>query len=434
MPVTRQPDGHLELDGDGDPVDWVVVMNRFEQSDLFDNLAGSGDLLLKHMVPLAEHIAVFHQNARPAMSVDGSNIVAEVITQVVTALFQTPKDFVDLDQAQNFAGRIVTQLNAQSRLLRSRSHHGLVRLCHGDMHLRNIVLHDGKPALFDAIEFDDRLATIDLLYDLAFLLMDLWHRDLKGHANLCFGTYVSKAMPRDELDGLAALPLFLSVRAAIRAMVAIDKLAVSEGADREECISEIEAYLALATRFLEPVRPVLIAIGGLSGTGKTTVAAGMAPNVGRAPGALHLRSDVERKRMADVDPLQRLPTTAYTTSNSDKVYKRLCDRAERALKAGQAVVVDAVFQEAGHRRAIEQVAARARVPFFGAWLEAPQEQLIERVAGRRDDASDADVGVIQMQFTKRTAVTCWDNIDASATLRDVLLQVNSAMSARIGRG
>ena len=294
------------------------------------------------------------------------------------------------------------------------------------------MLHSGRPTLFDAIEFDDRLATIDVLYDLAFLLMDLWHRDLKAHANLCFGSYVSKAVPTEALNGLAALPLFLSTRAAIRAMVAIDQLAVTGGMNRQSGLNEVEEYVSLALRLLEPRQPVLIAIGGLSGTGKTTVSGALAPNIGRAPGALHLRSDVERKRMVGINPLVRLPREAYSKSASDKVYRRLCDRAERALKAGHSVIVDAVFQEAADRRCIEQVAVRAHVPFFGVWLEAPQKQLIERVAGRRHDASDADMSVVLMQFARKTAVTCWENVDASGDHGKVALRVESALHPLLG--
>jgi uncharacterized protein len=426
MPVTRREDGELALGGAGEPVDWVVAMNRFDQADLFDHLASQGQLPISQMPALAEQIAEYHAAARTCRTVDGGAILSDVVTQIVTSFFDAG-EVLSLDRAQRYASRIVTQLNTHSSLLRSRSQNGLVRLCHGDLHLRNIVLHNGHPTLFDAIEFDDRLATIDVLYDLAFLLMDLWHRDLKAHANRCFGSYVSAAVSTKALDGLAALPLFLSVRAAIRAMVAIDKLTVTGKAEQPEGLREIEEYVTIATQFLEPEKPALVAIGGLSGTGKTTVSATLAPSVGRAPGALHLRSDVERKRMAGIAPLTRLPREAYSKSASDKVYKRLCDRAEQALRAGHPVIVDAVFQEATHRRCIEQVAARTRAPFLGIWLAAPQEQLIERVSGRLHDASDADASVVLAQFAKRAAVSCWQTVDASGDHEDVARQVETAL-------
>ena len=432
LPVVRQDDGELRLGGAGSVLDWVVVMNRFDQSDLFDHLATQCNLPISQMPILAERIAEFHDAADVCRTGDGSRELAGVITQTITSLFEAG-NHVDLKLVQQYAGAIVKELDAHSRLLRSRSHHGLVRLCHGDLHLKNIVLRNGGPTLFDAIEFDDTIATVDVLYDLAFLLMDLWHRDLKAHANLCFSSYVSKAVATDALDGLAALPLFLSTRAAIRAMVATDKLAVTGGPDRQSGNKEIEEYFSLALKFLQTKKPVLIAIGGLSCTGKTTVSAALAPEVGRVPGALHLRSDVERKHMAGINPLVRLPRDAYTKSTSDKVYKRLCHRAERALKAGQSVIVDAVFQDAADRRCIERVAERVRVPFLGIWLVAPQNKLVERVSRRLHDASDADPAVVMMQIARRSIVTCWQNIDASGDRSGTVLKTKSALQTLFGK-
>jgi len=363
--------------------------------------------------------------------VDGDCRLANTITRIISALLEA-RDCLDTDRVQIYARRITAELDTHSSLLRSRSQDGLVRLCHGDLHLKNIVIHDGRPTLIDAIEFDDRIATIDVLYDLAFLLMDLWHRDLRAHANLCFSSYVSQAVPTEALGGLAALPLFLSVRAAIRAMVAIDKLAVTTGKNRPLDLVEIDEYVALALHFLDSRQPVLIAIGGLSGTGKTTVSSALAPDIGGAPGALHLRSDVERKRLAGVSPLVRLPREAYSKSASDKVYRRLCDRAEGALLAGHSVIVDAVFQQDVERRRIEQVASSAHAPFFGIWLEAPEHQLIQRVSCRQQDASDADSAVVQQQIARKTTVARWAHVDASGDPNAVAVRVQSALRNRLG--
>lgn len=430
MPIVRREDSELALGGAGVTLDWVVVMKRFDQADLFDNLAKNGRLPLAQMAPLAEQVANYHEKAKAVRAIDGGGAMAATIDRLVRSLYEAA-DVIGFDRAERFARRIVAELNSRNRLLRERARGGCVRLCHGDLHLRNIVLHGDRAMLFDAIEFDDRLATTDVLYDLAFLLMDLWHRDLKAHANRCFASYVSTAMATRELSGLATLPLFLATRAAVRAVVAIDQLALAEQSDRQARSEEIDAYLSLAMDFLVPGKPALIAVGGLSGTGKTSVSAALAPEIGRAPGALHLRSDVERKRMAGVAPLARLPQAAYSTSNSAKVYHRLFERAERALKAGHSVIVDAVFQEAAHRRAIEQVAQRAQVPFFGAWLVAPQAQLIERVESRTNDASDAGAAVVLKQFAKVTSVTCWETVDAALEIVDVVRQIKVAMPDRL---
>ncbi len=192
-------------------------------------------------------------------------------------------------------------LAALSPLLQARARGGYVRHCHGDLHLRNIVEIDGKPVLFDAIEFDDALATIDVLYDLAFLLMDLCKRGLLAHANSVLNAYLDKEGSSFNLLGLAALPLFLSMRAMIRAKVELLRAGKAAKGEAEAARLEARAYVELARDFLKaPRRPRLIAIGGLSGSGKSAVARAIAPHVGACPGAVHVRSDVERKRLFGV--------------------------------------------------------------------------------------------------------------------------------------
>jgi len=424
--IVRSPDGKLSFNGDGEPVDWVVVMRRFDQANLFDNLARTNRLPLDLMPELAETIASYHRNAAAFPAVDGRGVMDAVVGQAVRSLVQA--DILkDASRTHDFANRIVADLGKLTPLLRERAARGHVRLCHGDLHLRNIVLLNGKPTLFDAIEFDDAIARIDVLYDLAFLMMDLWHRGLKAHANACFNTYASRAIPVAELDGLAALPVFLATRAAIRAMVAIDRAAVSTN-DRQAALrDEITEYFDLACDFLEPCEPQLIAIGGLSGTGKTTLAAKLAPEVGLAPGALHLRSDVERKRMAGLHPLESLPASAYTERATDEVYKQLCARVDRALRAGHSVVVDATFLEQSRRRQIEDVAASNGVRFVGLWLEAPESRLIERVTQRRNDASDADASVVRHQIASHDRSTSWRIVDASGKADAVAARAMAAL-------
>ena len=174
-----------------------------------------------------------------------------------------------------------------------------MRHCHGDLHLRNIVEIDGAPVLFDAIEFDDAIATVDVLYDLAFLLMDLGARGLRAHANAVLNAYLEASGDTGNLIGLAALPLFLSTRAMIRAKVELLRASL-DPKSREEVRRRATSYVLLARDYLERQRPQLIAIGGLSGSGKSSVAHALAPHLGVFPGAVHVRSDVERKRLYGV--------------------------------------------------------------------------------------------------------------------------------------
>ena len=298
-----------------------------------------------------------------------------------------------------------------------------MRHCHGDLHLRNICLIDGTPTIFDGIEFDDRLSCIDVLYDLAFLLMDLEHRELRAFGNAALNHYLQRF---GRTDGLAALPLFLSTRACVRA-----KVSASAGASQQDIAArarkedEAKTYFRLAQSLLEPRSPGLLAIGGLSGTGKTILARRLAPMFGPNPGALHLRSDVIRKTLAGADELTRLPQSAYSQTMNERVYTALAEKAGEALAGGHAVIVDAIYLKPAERLFIEEVARRHAVPFHGLWLQAPTDTLLRRVANRTGDASDATTDVVRRQMTLQAGDIGWRRIDADRPLHTLIDQVQS---------
>ncbi len=203
-------------------------------------------------------------------------------------------------------------------MLDARRQSGFVRQCHGDLHLRNIVLLDGRPTLFDGVEFNDEIACTDVFYDLAFLLMDLWRRQLPRHANVVMNRYLSET---GDADGLSLLPLFLSCRAAVRAKTSATAARLqSDAGQRESLQSLARQYLAMAGELLHPPRPSLIAIGGFSGSGKSTLALSLAPHVGAVPGAVVLRSDEIRKRLSGVSPLEHLDASGYSPLVNERVY------------------------------------------------------------------------------------------------------------------
>ena len=295
-------------------------------------------------------------------------------------------------------------------LLAERARAGFRRRCHGDLHLGNLVLWKGRPTPFDALEFDEALATIDILYDLAFLLMDLEHRGLRARANNVLNRYLWRA-DEQNLEGLAALPLFLAVRAGVRTMVDLHRIA---GADRAlpDVLDDARRYLAQATQYLAPAQPCLVAVGGLSGSGKSTLAAAIAPRIGLGPGAIHLRSDLERKRLHGVGETDRLPDEAYTQTVTEQVYAFLNEKAARVLATGYSVVVDAVHASPQERAAIACVAETARVPFVGLWLDAPGQILKSRVTARTGDASDATADVVARQLHYELGDITWHRLDA----------------------
>jgi aminoglycoside phosphotransferase family enzyme/predicted kinase len=419
IPVTLGGGG-LRLGGDGQVVEWVLRMRRFEQAKLYDRMAEEGRLSLSLMPRLAEVIAAFHASADRVLSPDRAVRPLEEVLRDNEQIFAANADIIPPQAAQELAQLSRKTLAALSPFLEERARGGYVRHCHGDLHLRNIVEIEGSPVLFDAIEFDDRLATIDVLYDLAFLLMDLGKRGLKAHANVVLNAYLDAEGGTGNLIGLASLPLFLSMRAAIRAKVALLRARLAADGETGKAREDALSYFQLAQKFLAPEPPRLIAIGGLSGTGKSAVARAIAPFIGAFPGAVHVRSDVERKRLFGVHPQDKLPPYAYAPEISDQVYALCRKRALMALEGGQAVIIDAVHAKQDERESLVALAGQRRVPFIGLWLEAPPETMRGRVARRRGDVSDATPAVIDAQLAYEIGPQSFEVIDASLPLDQVV--------------
>jgi uncharacterized protein len=432
LPITRKRDGVLELSGSGAPVDWVVAMNRFPQEALFDRLAAAGHLDLGLMPPLAAAIAEFHAAAEPREDHGGKAGMAWVIDGNIKGFTEYGAGVLDLGACRQLTDRARAELDARGTLLDERRAAGLVRQCHGDLHLRNIVLLDDKPTLFDGVEFNDEIACTDVLYDLAFLLMDLWRRRLPRHANAVWNGYLAET---GDLSGMSLLPLFLSCRAAVRAKTSATAARLQpDGRRRDELHELAREYLPMAQNLLRAPRPSLVAIGGFSGSGKSTLALGLAPSVGGVPGAIVIRSDEIRKRLGGVSLLQRLGPDGYSQETSERVYATAVDRARAAVREGHSAIVDAVFARPEDRGAIERIAADLSVPFVGLWLDAPEPMLIARVEQRRNDPSDANVDVIRMQRRQPTGQLMWHRIDASTSPAIVLDYASKYVQGRVRTG
>ncbi len=416
-PITREPDRSLAIGGAGVPVEWAVKMARFEDRDLFERLAGSGRLELDLMRPLASSIARFHASAERTPDHGGVAGMRWVVDGNESGLAEQGTETLDPHACAALIRATREQLHRHGVLLESRRACGLVRRCHGDLHLRNLVLLDGRPALFDAVEFNDDISCIDVQYDLAFLIMDLWHRRMPAHANAVWNGYLSAT---DDAGALPLLPLFLSCRAAVRAKTSATAAKLQSDATRGAPLAGLaQKYLDMARRLLEPVQPCLVAVGGLSGSGKSTLARAVAPILGAVPGALVIRSDEVRKRLCGVDPLQRLGPEGYTVGMSRRVYESMAERADAVLRSGHAAIVDAVYADPVSRAAIEQIAAGSRVPFVGLWLDAPEPVLIARADRRRHDPSDADASVIRRQVDAGAGGIEWSRIDAAPSPHEV---------------
>lgn len=409
VPISREgPCFKLGASRQGGPiVEWAVHLRRFDENSTLDKLAMRGELSCDIIAELTHVVVRSHDRAPVSHQANAAQALAAQAGETLTAFDNRPDVFPPKPAAALRTAMRQALAHAMP-LLFEREREGFVRRCHGDLHLRNVALTDRGPLLFDALEFDESLATCDILHDLAFLLMDLWTRDLRTNANLLLNRYLqeSGAMER-QLKGLSLLPLFLSLRAAIRAKVAV----LQPGA--EDHAAEALKLFDAACRFLAPARLDLIAIGGLSGSGKSQLASRLAASIGRAPGAVHLRSDVERKRLFGVRELDRLPPHAYQPEAAGRVYERLRGLASIALEAGQSVIVDAVHLCEDERSAIERIAAERQAHFAGLWLEAPLNMLMERVGKRTGDASDATEEVVAMQAKQPAVAAQWPRLDAS---------------------
>ncbi|MBO6755141.1 MAG: AAA family ATPase [Roseibium sp.] len=428
VPITETPAGGLELGGPGPVVEWAVKMNRFDTSQQLDHIAAHHRLPAALIDALADMMVQAHDAAEPRAA-DGFYHELETYLAQNKAAFADHPDLFPPAEAAHLAQAAENRLASLRELILKRGDQGLIRLCHGDAHMRNIVLIDDEPVLFDAVEFSDAIATGDVLYDLAYLLMDLWEHDQKPAANRIFNRYLDKSHRAEDADGLAALPFYLMMRAAIRAKISASSAAVQ--ADPEEKTrqqKDARAYFELALSCLEPSEPTLIGLGGLSGTGKTTLAYGLAPSLGRVPGARVLRTDVERKARLGLADTEPAPMDAYSRAASDAVYDAVCDQARRILAAGHSALFDAVFADEAERAHAETLAGAAEASFCGLWLTAPKKVMIARVENRFGDASDATRDVIDLQSTYDVGRMTWTPVDASGTPEDTLQKARAALS------
>ncbi len=398
VPVVRRADGSLALAETGEPIDWVVRMARVPEGDFLDAVAARGGLDAALLDALGDAVAAY-LSAAPAVAEDE---FAAQLRMTEGNLRSARAAGLPADTLAAWQQAMRAELARRADWLRSRARAGFVRRCHGDLHLGNLCLWQGRPVPFDAVEFDEAIATGDVAYDLAFLLMDLEHRAGRPAANRVLSRYVART---GDWALVAGLKLFLAQKAMVRAHV---EAARGRGA-------EAQSYLAMSLGYLHPAAPVVVAVGGLMGTGKTTLARALAPELGPAPGALVLRSDEIRKRRRGVAPEQRLPPDAYTAAESRAVFAELHRAVAEAAAAGHAAVADATYLDPAHRR--EVAAAAGAVRFLGVWLEAPLAVLEARIAARQGDASDATVAVLRRAARSRQRPADWLVVDASDAAR-----------------
>ncbi len=396
VPVTHEADG-LALAGDGPVVDWVLRMAPVPDGDFLDAMAAAGQFDPPLLTAVADAVAAMHAAQTPVAAADPVGRMRRVAAGNAAAA--RAAGLAEAEVAAWERG-LAAALDRAAPLLQSRA--PLIRRAHGDLHLGNMLLWQGRPAPFDALEFDEELATIDLGYDLAFLLMDLEQRVSRAAANRVLNRYVART---GDAGLVGALPPFLSLRAMVRAHV--------EATRGHDCRGLLRATAAA----LRPGRAIVVAIGGLMGTGKSTLARALAPALGPAPGALILRSDEVRKRLHGVPPRSgcRAPPTRRGASAHRRGAAAGDKRRDDGCEGGRAYGAGGCdFRRPGTACGRSGAAAAAGVPFLGIWLDAPLPVLEARIAGRRGDASDATVAVLHEAARGLQAPADWRWLDATA--------------------
>ena len=399
IPITGTPEAP-QLNGSGEPFEYAIRMRQFRQDQLFDGLQERGELTPALLSELAEQAARFHDQLPPVPE-DKPLGTPEAVFAAMQENFDQIRPLLEgesplLDQLDALEGWMRCTFERQQALISQRRADGFVRECHGDLHLANITTYEGKVTVFDCIEFNEPFRWIDVINDLAFLLMDLESRREFALASHTLNAYLEW---RGDFDGLALLPLYKSYRALVRAKIALFTRG-NEGLSEQEragLLQKYRDYANLAEHYTEIPNPYLLTTTGLSASGKSTVSHSLATELG----LVRLRSDVERKRMAGMGPLDSsrsgIGENLYTEEANRKTYRRLADLSKQLLQAGFGVIVDAACLRENERELLDGVAESLALPFGLIHCEAPEETRRQWIREREGDASEANEDLLEQQ-------------------------------------
>lgn len=409
--ITGSP-ANPRIGGDGPVIEYAVKMKQFAPDQCLDRLIEQDRVAPQHLLQLAETLAHFHQHAARAapdsefgtdLSIhhDSRQNFLQIRGRVTDlALLSRLADVERLSEARHQA--------LQEEFIQRKAE-GWIRECHGDLHLGNLVLLDDRVVPFDCLEFSPPLRWIDTMSEVAFLIMDLIARSHFPLAQTFLNHYLAYS---GNYMGLSLLSYYQAYRAMVRAKVSA--IRTTQQAGTAEDTEELSHYLNLAARFLAPFpKPVIILLHGVSGSGKTW----LAQQLSQTAPLIHIRSDVERKRLLGLEPNQPTPdpADAYSSQRNRETYQRLMALSYAITDAGYPVIVDATFLEASHRQAYQRLAAVADIEIRLLSVHAPEPVLRERIRQRRQqarDASEATTGILDQQLSKQHELTAAENRQA----------------------
>lgn len=420
VPITGSIDRPF-IGGSGPALEYAVKMREFAQDSLASRLLERGELGMADIDSLAASIAAFH-GAIDIAAGDAAFGAPEGILRLAQQNFTQLAPGGQRDELEVLCSWTGREHAARHDDFLHRRAEGFVRECHGDLHLGNVARVDSELVIFDGIEFNEELRWIDVMSEVAFTVMDLRDRGRADLAHRFLNAYLERT---GDYGGLAVLPFYLAYRALVRAKIARLRAAqISEGAAKHEAIAESRGYLQLAQGYTVRPRPALIITCGLSGCGKTAVSQALL----EAIGAVRIRSDVERKRLHGVAPLERRDATGtqrlYAEASTGATYDRLRTLAREILSSERIAIIDATFLRHAQRESFRALAMELGIPFVILAFEANEATLRQRITQRRaggGDASDADLAVLAHQIATREPLTsdekvCAIGYDAEAPL------------------
>jgi len=423
LPITEDPRGRLRLGCRGRVLDYALRMRQFDPEALLQRLLHQGQVDEADILELAATLADFHQRierADPATPFGSPAAVLQPVAENFAALRRQLPAGEQQTRLQTLEQQTLAVQASLHPWFERRRRDGFVRECHGDLHLGNIARVAGRLVLFDAIEFSEDLRWIDVINDLAFLLMDLRAQGRDDFANRLLNRYLELT---GDYHGLGGLRFYQSYRAMVRAKVAALRMGQQEGEQRRQSLQAVYDYLALAEQCLQTAQPLIVLTHGLSGSGKSWLAARLAPYLE----AIHIRSDVERKRLHRLPPeadSQRAGVSIYDPASSEKTYQRLAELSRQIIDYGYSVIVDATFLQRAQRQGFHTLARSLGVGLVILHCQADYPVLERRIRQRqqaRQDASEADLAVLRGQRQRQQVLAAAEtaytvSVDTSESL------------------